>query len=376
MQAHRYILEKYTGVQSRHTCPNCGKRREFTRYIDTETGGQLADHAGMCNRVNTCGYHYTPKQFLGEQLAGAGGSSQLQKTGKRSSGRLAGAVRRSNVYILDSKHLARSMKEEGYSENKFVAFLYLLFDADTVQQLIKRYYIGNSCHWPGATVFWQLDTGMQPRTGKIMLYDAATGKRVKTPFNYVTWMHSTLDIPGFELRQCLFGAHLLKDNKKPVAIVESEKTAVIASHYLPGYTWLACGGVHGITAEKFEVLRGRDIILYPDAGMYEAWEHRAKKVLCGFKVELSCFLTDNLSAGEQQQGMDIADYFIKYSKERVQDDETLIQVARELTTAARQFNNGHITHGAYLSITKDIEQRIKAGGRHTLQDLVELTKDI
>ena len=124
------------------------------------------------------------------------------------------------------------------------------------------------------------------------------------------------------------------------------------------------------------MLRGRDIILYPDAGMYEAWEHQAKKTLFGFKVELSRFLVDNLSAAELEQGMDIADYFIKYSSDCPQQDETLIQAASELTTAARQFNNGYITRGAYLSITKDIEQRIKAGGRHTLQDLVELTKDI
>jgi hypothetical protein len=51
-----------------------------------------------------------------------------------------------------------------------------------------------------------------------------------------------LKLPAFQLSQCLFGEHLLKDTETPVAIVESEKTAIIASCYYPEFIWLACGG--------------------------------------------------------------------------------------------------------------------------------------
>src|SRR5262245_26726153 len=61
-----YKLEKYSGPKSRYTCPNCSKPRQFTRYINSETGEYLADHVGICNRVNKCGYHFPPSQYFEE----------------------------------------------------------------------------------------------------------------------------------------------------------------------------------------------------------------------------------------------------------------------------------------------------------------------
>ena len=42
-----------------------------------------------------------------------------------------------------------------------------------------------------------------------MLYDPTTGKRVKEPFNHISWVHKVIKQPEFELKQCLFGEHLL-----------------------------------------------------------------------------------------------------------------------------------------------------------------------
>ena len=36
MSTHRFILEPYKGVSTRHTCPNCHRQRCFSKYIDTE----------------------------------------------------------------------------------------------------------------------------------------------------------------------------------------------------------------------------------------------------------------------------------------------------------------------------------------------------
>lgn len=76
-----------------------------------------------------------------------------------------------------------------YNQNNFVQYLITLFGFDKADELVGRYRIGTSSHWCGATVFWQLDTQGNVRTGKVMLYDKQTGKRVKEPFNHITWMH-------------------------------------------------------------------------------------------------------------------------------------------------------------------------------------------
>ena len=70
----------------------------------------------------------------------------------------------------------------------------------------------------------------------------------------------------FNLRQCLFGQHLLPlYPDKTVFLVESEKSAVIASHYMPDVVWLAPGGKNiGLNVQTIEVLRGRDVVLLPD----------------------------------------------------------------------------------------------------------------
>ena len=64
MSNYRYQLEKYRGRGTRYTCPQCGRKQSFTRYIDTYNDNiYINDSVGMCNRIDKCGYHYTPKQY-------------------------------------------------------------------------------------------------------------------------------------------------------------------------------------------------------------------------------------------------------------------------------------------------------------------------
>ena len=62
---YRYQLEKYRGRSTRHICPQCGRKSVFTRYIDTENNNiYISDNVGKCNRLDKCGYHYTPHQYF------------------------------------------------------------------------------------------------------------------------------------------------------------------------------------------------------------------------------------------------------------------------------------------------------------------------
>ncbi len=65
MNTYRYTLERYRGLSTRYICPQCGRKHTFTRYIDTENNNQyISDNVGKCNRLDKCGYHYTPRQYF------------------------------------------------------------------------------------------------------------------------------------------------------------------------------------------------------------------------------------------------------------------------------------------------------------------------
>jgi uncharacterized protein (DUF427 family) len=74
---------------------------------------------------------------------------------------------------------------------------------DVTVELLRKYPIGTSKYWKGATVFWQIDTHGKVRTGKIMLYSPTTGKRVKEPHNLIHWVHKAIKQPNFELKTML-----------------------------------------------------------------------------------------------------------------------------------------------------------------------------
>lgn len=82
-----------------------------------------------------------------------------------------------------------------------------------------------------------------------------------------------------EVTQCLFGEHLLPMYPdKPVALVESEKTAVICAGLMPKYLWLATGGKQQINAKKFAVLEKRKVTAFLDVDGFTEWTERLKAI--------------------------------------------------------------------------------------------------
>ena len=255
MTDYKYTLEKYKGNANRYTCPECNEKKTFTRYIDTDTGEHLADEVGKCNREINCGYHYKPKQYFEDNKIAFDKPKQYLKQSEPKPIPLP-----KKISFIAPDILQASLK--GYEANNFINYLISLFGIEKTTELIERYLIGTSKHWQGANVFWQIDKQGNVRTGKIMLLDAITGKRIRKPYKYINWVHKLLNIEDYE--QCFFGEHLLIDKTKPVAIVESEKTAIISSVYLPEFIWIAAGSLKGLNANKCKALQGRNVILYPD----------------------------------------------------------------------------------------------------------------
>ena len=305
MTEYKYILEPYKGMNTRYRCPTCQQRdKTFSLYIDTETGEHIHPTVGRCNRESNCGQHYTPKQYFQDN------NISFDTPQPKAYKPRPVTPQQKPVSFIPVEVFKASLK--AHETNHFVQFLINLFGVEVASQLVNRYFIATSKHWNGATVFWQIDTQGKVRTGKIMLYSPTTGKRVKNLELPVYWVHKALKQPEFELRQCLFGEHLLIDKIKPVAIVESEKTAVIASVYLPHFIWVAVGSLTNLNAEKCSILKGRTVILFPDLNGFDKWSSKAKELSHLAIFSVSDLLERKATETEKKQGFDLADYLIKY----------------------------------------------------------------
>ena len=147
------------------------------------------------------------------------------------------------------------------------------------------------------------------------------------------------------MEQCFFGEHLLVDTQKPVAIVESEKTAIMASVFLDDFIWLASGDKDGCFNKRKHVLIGRKVVLFPDLKATPAWQEKARVMTDdGIQTEVSTFLEEHASDEERERGLDIADYIIRHlqeGKKRGNRDLTLNEMKTIL--AGMQVKNPAIT---------------------------------
>lgn len=299
---YKYSLHKKS---NKDICPNCNKKT-FVLYIDVESNEIISPKVGRCDREINCAYHYTPKAYFKD--------NNLEH--KNLTIRSSIPSNQSQISFHNEEDLQETLTH--YSQNNFIQFLLSNFEISDVIKMLEDYKIGTAFYWNFGTVFWQVDSQNMIRGGKIIIYNP-TGKRTK----YINWTHSIQikqgEITDFNLNQCFFGEHLLTQNNKTIAIVESEKTACIMSLLFNKYLWLAAGSLNGINESKMEVLKNRKIILYPDLGIigkngspFTIWESKCnyfKKL--DFYIEISDLLELNGTEKDRENGYDIADYFLQ-----------------------------------------------------------------
>lgn len=309
-------LEKYKGQSTRYTCPKCGRKHSFTRYIDTETNIYIDEKVGICNRAINCGYHYTPKQFFENNPSYNQNSFTPTNTNKERVKELI------PIKQIDKKYLLQTLSKP----SNFLTFLLNNFPKEDVERVVKDYFIGGAMD--NGVVFWQIDSNLRIRTGKIMQYNPQTGRRVKnnsttqhlnnSTTKPLTWAHSELKkqniLPNdWQLTQCLFGEHLLiKYPQKPIMLVESEKTSIIMSLYEPSFNWMATGGLNNLTENKIYPIRKQQITAFPDLKCFELWHDKAERInkAIGSKIELSHILEEIATKEDKELGLDLADYFL------------------------------------------------------------------
>jgi len=284
MKQYKYTLDK---SNKKIVCPKCNKKT-FVLFIESETGGYLTDEFGRCDRETNCGYFRKPETEYKNTFEVV----NVPKPKPNFHG----------LELLEKTFLSTS-------SNNFIQFLETIFSTDEVKKAVSDYLIGTWEQWKGTTIFWQIDQLERVHHGKVMLYNPATGKRVKNKEGkgIISSVRSLAKLDSFILEQCLFGLHLVNDNTKVVALVEAEKTAVIMSIFKPEYVWLATGSKGGFKYEYLKEIKNYKIVAFPDKLEYNDWLNKAIELNgFGFKISVSDWLENT----DYPNGTDLADVYI------------------------------------------------------------------
>ncbi|MGV0919922.1 DUF6371 domain-containing protein [Empedobacter falsenii] len=300
---YKYSLEKYSGSKSRFVCPNC-KKREYTRFINTETREYLSYEFGRCNRIIKCGYFKYPTQ---------GSNFNCEKSNV--------SVEPEIEYL--NKKVFQYFESTNFN-NPLYLFLKSYFDESKIEKILDLYEVKTEkLNREYLTIFPQLDLDFNLRTIKKMKYTSQTGKRSK---NFFQWYNPDKK----DLSQCLFGLHLINQpeflNSK-IVIVESEKTALLGMLYFKNkYLFLATGGLMNLAQEKLKPLENREVILMPDLSpidsknsAFDYWKTKSEK----FSKEINCsisisnLLEENATERERNLQLDLGDFIIENLKSNI-----------------------------------------------------------
>ncbi|WKL44897.1 DUF6371 domain-containing protein [Flavobacterium sp. ZE23DGlu08] len=329
---YKYSLDKSS---KKFICPNCSKKK-FVKYVDNESNAYLEDGSGRCDNDSSCKHHQYPNK-----------NCVISEFIKPIITRQASTLQ-SDLLVLCGRN---------FNENNLVQFLKIYFSEEEVQSVILQYRLGTSKHWLGSTIFWQINPHNKIMTGKVMLFNIKTGKRIKTPFNHIHWVHSLLKLNDYVLQQCLFGLHLINEStKNKIAIVESEKTALIMSLFLPDYIWMATGSKSNFKKELLEPIKNFKIIVYPDKSEYNDWNKKATQLNKeGYQIRCS----DYVEKKDVPEGTDLADiYFesktseiveIKYTKTEIEVNR-LAKINPAIINLIRTFDLLDVDHNGIRNI--------------------------
>jgi hypothetical protein len=305
-------LETYKGIKSRHTCPACNSKGVFVRY-QNERGEYISFDVGRCNRESKCSYHYKPKQYFADNPTFSKFAKERAKKSESIKTRNP-FLETTSFDVIPPEHLKATLRN--YEQNAFVQFLFDLFPdcSEEIQAVLKMYFVGT---YEDYTSFPQIDRLNRVCKAKLIRFNRATGKRLKGKYDTSSLVRKLKLKEDFQYKQIFFGEHLLsRELNKPVAVVEAEKTAIIASLCMSQFVWLATGSKQWLKVERLQRLNNRQVILYPDADGFNQWRSVAIEAQKqGLNVKVSSLIEDFATNEQKQNQYDLADYLIEQQNE-------------------------------------------------------------
>ena len=292
-----------TGGENRCYCFACGRGGSAIDYVMAKDG---VDFREACERLE--------REFLG---TGAGrmiaSDRNTQNTQKKS---------KKEVAYVPQEWLDGHVSVE----NSFCRCLMQMFDVHRVEHLTEEYRLG--CYDNGrhedCVLFPSIDVEGRVRNVKVQHYETEvhSPRFAHCDKKCCYWLGAQLAKEGvvntlnavFD-NDCLFGEHLLRRYpSQTVALVESPKNALVGAAVQPKYVWVATGSKAMLKRSVMEVLRGRQVMVFPDRDAIGEW----KELLHGMR-DIATFSVSNFCeqmAPEGDTKFDIADYVVARFLER------------------------------------------------------------
>ena len=182
----------------------------------------------------------------------------------------------------------------------------------TVEQMhhaAARYHLGKTKS--GLPMFWMIDDTLDP-------LDAHIGND--------TWLFQLLKkreplLEDWPIYHCLFGLHLLCQpaaSNLPIAIVESEASAVVLSELFPESLWMAYATEPHLQMDLFQPLEGRTVTIYPRTDPYmsnylffDELAASVRRQYPSINISVSPILEDNATDDQKSRCIDLLDFIFK-----------------------------------------------------------------
>lgn len=291
-KSHTFKLEQHP--QKKGTCPNCKKQNCFRFY------NNLPQIYGVCDHVNSCGFHNNP-------------SKESPETKK---------------ILLNMLNNNLTVNKNEVSKTFVYPTAEQLICLDNLSSVFHRFCIKILGITKEHLQKWNVGTDAKENTCFVM--QTISGSHLNIKFMKYNLTNNGKDCKrnktinfylkakdNEQYKTCLYGEHLLTD--KIICLVESEKTAIICSFKYPQFDWLASGGSNGLTVEKVQVLKDKEIYYIGDndkAGK----ENSSLKKLESYNINFKKVVFEAANDGE-----DLADLIIRGEQPEIKPIEVIKQ---------------------------------------------------
>ena len=251
-------------------CP-CGKDNKDGKFAPSK--GQEPDGNAKFGQCHSCGeMFFPPQENVNESISGT----------------------------LTQKFIDRDIMNQSLLKTKnssFFKWVASMFDEQVVYRTFMSLCVGTNK--TGEAVFWMVDGNGRVCQPKCMAY-GEDGHRTGNPLVPQEYRQDKGYYPQ------AFGGHIAFTNEdKVIGVVESEKTAVLASIVFPEVAWISGGGASGMSYDKVHPFRDRDILIFYDAD--QAGRDNSVRLTKLFQKD-KCRVVECDPWEDRTDGYDLGDY--------------------------------------------------------------------